>query len=178
MKVRMIALLGGALLAGVAVRQAFAVETDIKTVPTVDLQRYVGRWYEVARYPNRFEKKCDRNITAEYSIRSDGKISVVNSCTERDGNRNVARGWAKVADRNTNAKLRVTFFWPFFGDYWIVDLGRDYEYAVVSEPGRKYLWILSRTPQMSAAQFGDITQRLRDGGFDTSKLIRVQNSSD
>jgi apolipoprotein D and lipocalin family protein len=164
MKARTIALLGGALLAGVAARYSFAHAPDldeVKTVPQVDLQRYAGRWYEIARYPNRFERKCDRDITADYAIRSDGKFSVVNSCIGRDGKRNVARGWAKVADKSTNAKLKVTFFWPFFGDYRVIDLRNDYQYAVVSEPRHNYLWILSRDPRMSDAQFAEITNSLQ-----------------
>lgn len=181
MNARKIALLGGALLAGIAVRYAFADAykmSDLNTVPRVDLQRYTGSWYEIARYANRFEKNCDRDITAEYAIRDDGKISVVNSCTERGGRRNVARGWAKVADKTTNAKLKVTFFWPFFGDYWIIDLGRDYEYAVVSEPRRNYLWILCREPKMSDAQFAEIGNRLRAIGYDPGKLIIPKMTSE
>ena len=90
----------------------------LQTVSHVDLSRYIGRWYEIAKYPNRFERKCDRNVTASYAIRPDGKISVVNACTTREGKPTVSTGWAKVVDQKTGAKLKVTFFWPFFGDYW------------------------------------------------------------
>jgi apolipoprotein D and lipocalin family protein len=126
-------------------------KVPLQTVAKVDLSRYVGRWYEIARYPNRFEKNCVADVTADYSLRSDGKITVVNSCLERDGKLNQSKGTAKVVDPATNAKLKVTFFWPFYGDYWIIGLDPEYRFAVVSEPDRRYLWILSRTPQCSNA---------------------------
>jgi apolipoprotein D and lipocalin family protein len=143
---------------------------SLETVPKVDLNRYIGRWYEIAKYPNRFERKCDRNATAAYSIRPDGKISVVNACTNRDGRQNKSTGWAKVVDQKTGAKLKVTFFWPFFGDYWIIDLGPNYEYAAVGEPSRKYLWILSRTPKMDDAVYAEVVSRLSAKGYDAAKL--------
>jgi apolipoprotein D and lipocalin family protein len=142
----------------------------LETVSHVDLNRYLGRWFEIAKYPNRFERKCDRNVTASYAIRPDGKISVVNACTTREGKPNQSTGWAKVVDQKTNAKLKVTFFWPFFGNYWIIDLGPDYEYAVVGEPGRKYLWILSRTPRMYDKVYAEVVSRLAAKGYDAAKL--------
>jgi apolipoprotein D and lipocalin family protein len=144
----------------------------LSTVPFVDLQRYLGTWYEIARYPNRFEKNCVAEVTATYSLRADGKIQVVNACRRGDGSHQEAKGWAKVVDKSTNAKLKVTFFWPFFGNYWIIDLDPNYTYAVISEPGREYLWILSRTPQMDPAQYNSIVERLRARGFDPGKLIK------
>jgi apolipoprotein D and lipocalin family protein len=142
----------------------------LQTVSHVDLSRYIGRWYEIAKYPNRFERKCDRNVTASYAIRPDGKISVVNACTTREGKPTVSTGWAKVVDQKTGAKLKVTFFWPFFGDYWIIELGPNYEYAVVGEPGRKYLWILSRTPKMDDGIYAEVVSRLAAKGYDAAKL--------
>jgi apolipoprotein D and lipocalin family protein len=142
----------------------------LQTVSHVDLSRYIGRWYEIAKYPNRFERKCDRNVTASYAIRPDGKISVVNACTTREGKPTVSTGWAKVVDQKTGAKLKVTFFWPFFGDYWIIELGHNYEYAVVGEPGRKYLWILSRTPKMDDGIYAEVVSRLAAKGYDAAKL--------
>jgi apolipoprotein D and lipocalin family protein len=155
---------------------ASAGDAPLATVPHVDLPRYLGRWYEIARYPNRFEKQCDRDVTATYSLRPDGRITVLNACIMQDGRRNEAQGWARIADPATNAKLRVTFFWPFFGNYWILELGANYEYVVVGEPGRKYLWILSRTPQMSDAQYRDITSRLAAKGYDANQLLRVKQT--
>ena len=170
----------GALLAGAAVYVAAspaAPASALPTVPYVDLKRYLGRWYEIARYPNRFEKPGIRDVTATYTLRPDGRISVVNACYHPDGRREAASGWAKVSDTGTNAKLRVTFFWPFFGNYWVIDLAPDYEYAVIGEPSRKYLWILSRTPEMSEESYRAITQRLTALGYDPSRLIRVEHTA-
>jgi apolipoprotein D and lipocalin family protein len=147
--------------------------SSLQTVPTLDLNRYAGKWYEIARYPNRFEKKCSSDITAQYSLLPDGKIKVVNSCRQADGKQRVSTGMAKVVDKRSNAKLKVTFFWPFYGNYWVIDLDPEYRYAVVSEPRRKYLWILSRTPEMEPDSFHHIMTRLRAMEFDPSKLIRV-----
>jgi len=151
-----------------------AANAPLETVPSVDLDRYVGTWYEIASFPQRFQKGCT-GTTATYSIREDGSIEVVNRCARDslDGRVTVARGRARVVDRNTNAKLKVSFFWPFWGDYWIIDLGRDYEYAVVGHPKRNYLWILSRTPTMEAAVYDGILERLRAQGYDTSRLSRT-----
>ncbi|MDR3764272.1 MAG: lipocalin family protein [Acidobacteriota bacterium] len=154
-----------------------APNNDLPTVAYVDLHRYLGRWYEIARYPNRFEKDGDRDITATYSLRPDGRIAVLNASAHANGKPETASGWAKVDDAKSNAKLRVTFFWPFFGNYWILELGQNYEYAVVGEPARKYLWILSRTPQMNEATYRGIVQRLYSAGYDSSRLIRVQQTS-
>lgn len=151
-------------------------DSPLESVAKVDLSRYLGRWYEIAKYPNRFERKCDRNVTANYAIRPDGKISVVNRCTTHEGKVTESSGWAKIVDPKTSAKLKVTFFWPFFGDYWIIDLGAHYEYAVVGEPSRKYLWILSRTPKLDDAVYAHITKRLADMGYDASKLERMKQT--
>jgi apolipoprotein D and lipocalin family protein len=167
----------GLALVGVfsVVRAAFG-EVPLESVPKVDLSRYTGRWFEIARYPNRFERKCDSNATATYSLRSDGKISVVNTCKTREGKLTQSNGWAQVVDQKTGSKLKVTFFWPFFGDYWIIDVGLNYEYAVVGEPGRKYLWILSRTAKMDAKLYAEITGRLAAKGYDATKLEPVKQT--
>lgn len=103
----------------------------------------------------------------------DGKIEVVNSCRKRDGKFATSKGTAKVVDTNSNAKLKVTFFWPFAGDYWIIGLGRNYEFAVVGEPSRKYVWILSRTPEMPAAEYNEAVRFVRDAGYDPSRLVKT-----
>ena len=139
-----------------------------ETVAHVDLKRYAGDWFEIARYTHRFQKGCV-DSRASYRLRDDGTIGVRNSCM-RDGRLDTATGVARVADPATNARLKVSFFRPFWGDYWIIDLGDDYEYAVVSAPNRKYLWILSRTPRMDPALYDAITSRLRTQGFDISRL--------
>ena len=151
-------------------------EAPLQSVPRVELARYIGRWFEIARYPNRFERKCDRNVTATYTLRSDGAIRVVNACVTREGKQKQAKGWAKVVDPESGSKLKVTFFWPFFGDYWIIDLCPNYEYAVVGEPGRKYLWILSRTAKMNDEIYAEITGRLAAKGYDAGKLEQVQQT--
>jgi len=146
----------------------------LRTVESVDLSRYVGTWYEIASYPQRFQKGCTAT-QATYSLRPDGKIDVVNQCNRDslDGRRTVARGKAKVVDKTSNAKLKVSFFWFVWGDYWIIDLGQDYEYAVVGHPERKYLWILSRTPTMEPDVYEGILRRLEAQHYDLDRLQRT-----
>jgi apolipoprotein D and lipocalin family protein len=100
----------------------------------------------------------------------------VNSCRQKNGKRKTARGTAKVADKTTNAKLRVTFFWPFYGDYWVIGLSPDYRYAIVGEANRKYLWILSRTPEMDEAAYKGVLKKIRSAGYDPDRLIRTPHS--
>jgi len=142
------------------------------TVNFVDLNRYVGLWYEIARYPNSFQKGCVGS-KATYTLRDDGKISVLNECYDKSfsGKLRSAKGKAWAVDKETNARLKVSFFWPFAGDYWIVDLGQEYEYAVIGHPERKYLWILSRTPVMADDVYQSILARLQKQEYDTAKLI-------
>jgi apolipoprotein D and lipocalin family protein len=143
----------------------------LDVVPAVDLSRYIGRWYEIASFPQRFQKGCT-DSRAEYRILPDGDVEVLNSCL-RDEKVDTAKGKAWVVETTTNAKLKVSFFWPFRGDYWIIDLGKDYEYAVVSAPSMKYLWILSRTPQIDEQRYQGIVTRLKDRGFDVARLNRT-----
>ncbi|HVB87730.1 MAG TPA: lipocalin family protein [Candidatus Dormibacteraeota bacterium] len=176
MRKRNIIILGS--LIGAAAGWAFAhSNSPLETVPNVDLSRYTGRWYEIARYPNRFERKCDRDVTAEYSIKNNGDIRVANSCVKSSGAITQAIGTAKAIDKATNAKLKVAFFWPFYGKYWIIDLGQNYDYAVVGEPAREYLWILSRTPQMPDPLYQQITARLASKGYDASKLVKTRQTA-
>jgi apolipoprotein D and lipocalin family protein len=141
------------------------------TVEHVDLERYVGLWYEIAKIPNRFQRQCVRGTTAQYSIRSDGNIDVVNSCITKEGTVDEARGLAKVENKVSNAQLKVSFFRLlglrlFWGDYWIIGLGDDYEYAVVGTPDRKYGWILSRSPEIAPIVLERILEELRIQGYD------------
>jgi apolipoprotein D and lipocalin family protein len=152
---------------------AGATMPPLTTVEHVDLTRYLGAWYEVARYPNSFQKNCLRS-EASYSLREDGDIRVVNTCQMQGGKSRSIEGKAWVVDRASNAKLKVRFFWPFSGSYWIVELGKEYEYAVVGHPGRKYLWILSRTPAMDPALFAEICGRLPSHGYDPGKLVKSE----
>lgn len=146
----------------------------LQTVDAVDLQRYTGTWYEIASYPQRFQEGCT-GTTATYSLRDDGQIAVLNRCRKRSlqGEESRAEGRARVTDPSTNAKLEVSFFGPFWGDYWIIDLGSDYQYAVVGHPGRDYLWILSRTPTMDDAVYRGILERLKAKGYQLDRLQRT-----
>ncbi|GGI19262.1 MAG: lipocalin family protein [Oxalicibacterium faecigallinarum] len=154
---------------------------EVRTVPKVDLAKYVGVWYEIARFPNRFQEQCTGNVTAQYRKRSDGDIDVINRCKQKDASTDEAIGRARVADPATNARLKVRFApdwlgWiPFvWADYWIIDLADDYSYAVVGEPSREYLWVLSRSPVLPDATYDAIVNRATEQGFDTSKLKKTQ----
>ncbi len=146
-----------------------------ETVASVDIARYAGKWYEIARFPVIFQKGLV-GVTAEYTVREDGTVRVVNRGLKNtlDGEESSISGVATVVDPVTHAKLRVRFDpFPvslFPGKYWIVDLGENYDYAVVSEPRRKNLWILSRTPVMDAAVYNGILARLEEKGFDMSRI--------
>lgn len=145
-------------------------DPNIKSVQKVDLDRYLSSWYEIARYEHRFEKDC-KNVTATYSIKENKKIEVINSCTKiTTNNKTEAIGEAYAVD-NTNSKLKVSFFWPFYGDYWIIMLDEDYSYAVISEPSKKYLWILSRDKKLDENIKDNILKRLESLDYDLSKLI-------
>ena len=161
------------MFTGLAAVALEARKDELEVVQSVDLTRYIGRWYEIARLPNSFQKKCADTVTANYTMREDGKIEVINRCRKASGEYTTAKGKAKIVDKKTNAKLKVTFFWPFYGDYWILDLGPNYEYAVVGEPGRKYLWILSRSPRMDEALFQQLLQKMAAKGFNTEMMIRT-----
>jgi apolipoprotein D and lipocalin family protein len=151
---------------------------ELQAVRRVDLQRYLGTWYEIASFPQSFQRGCTAT-TATYSLREDGEIEVLNQCRKGsvDGPLDKAKGVARVADKATNAKLEVSFFRPFWGAYWIIDLGPDYEYAVVGHPSRDYLWILSRTPELSEETYRNILTRLQAQGYDTSRLVRTRQVS-
>jgi apolipoprotein D and lipocalin family protein len=149
---------------------------SMTAVDNVDLRRYAGKWYEIARYPNRFQRNCQPDTTAIYTLRDDGKVRVVNACREKNGKVTTARGTAKVVDKKTNAKLKVTFFWPFYGDYWVIGLSPDYQYAIVGEPSRKYLWILSRTPSMEEATYQKVLRLVETLGYQPGKLQKTNQS--
>ncbi len=146
----------------------------LRTVAHVDVSRYLGTWYEIASFPQRFQRGCTAT-TATYTLRADGDIDVLNRCRQGslDGKEKSALGRARVVDRATNAKLEVSFLRPFWGDYWVIDLSDDYSYAVVGHPGRDYLWILARTPTMAEATYQSIVTRLQAQGYETSRLVRT-----
>lgn len=166
------------LISGICGLAAAAVPEDkpLETVPSVDLQKYLGKWYEIAAFPQRFQKGCHCSV-AEYSLEKDF-VRVINTCRldSPDGKVKAAKGKAFVVKGSNNAKLRVQFFWPFRGDYWIIDLAADYSYAVVGAPNRNYLWILCRTPQMDEALYLQIVARCSDKGFDVNRLVKSDQS--
>lgn len=138
----------------------------------VDLQHYLGRWFEIARYEQSFQRGC-QGVTADYSLRPDGSIDVVNRCRKAGGKVDVARGRAKVVDRATNAKLKVSFFGPFYGDYWILDHADDYSWSIVGESSGRYLWLLSRKQTPPETEVDSLVERARAMGYDTSMLLRT-----
>ena len=152
---------------------SFSPAPPLETVPDVDLQQYVGLWYEIARYPTPFQDQCFGGVTAEYTLRDDGQITVINTCRKGslDGPVDRIEGVARVVNEETNAELKVRFFLFFEGDYFIIDLDEDYEWAVVGEPSRRLLWILSRTQTMAPAVYEGILYRLPDKGYDPAGLV-------
>ena len=157
---------------------------DLPTVAKVDLNRYAGKWYEIARYPNKFQEKCVGNTTATYTLKEKNKIEVINECLKKDGVADSAKGEAKIIDAATNAKLEVRFAPSFlsfipqvWGDYWIIDLDDNYSYAAVGDPKRKYLWILSRTPEMDDATYQNILRRVEKLSFSPGKLNKTPQNA-
>ena len=151
----------------------------LDVVEEVDLDRYAGRWYEIASFPQRFQTGCVAT-TADYSRRDDGRIRVENRCRDEtfDGALREVEGVAWVVDpAEGNAKLRVQFFWPFSGAYWIIELDEDYRYAVVGHPSREYLWILSRTPQIDASVYDALLERIQAHGYELAPLQRTLQPS-
>ena len=144
-----------------------------KTVDKVDLEKYAGLWYEIARIPNSFQSQCVKGTTAKYTLNEDGEISVVNSCINKDGEVEDADGVARVVDKNSNAKLEVSFVsflgWrPFWGDYWIIGLDENYKWAIVGTPSRKYGWILSRTKKLEPQVLDKIWEIIKEQGYNPS----------
>lgn len=156
-----------------------AQHKPLEVVDHVDLERYLGTWYEIATIPQRFQKGCVA-VTATYSFRPDGKIRVINRCRKEtlDGKIKEVDGKAWVVDKATNAKLKVQFFWPFSGAYWIIELDADYQWAVVGHPNRNYLWILCRKPHMDQALYDDLIERIRNKGYDVSRIKRTLQPAD
>ncbi len=152
-----------------------AVAQVLQTVPYVDLNKYAGKWYEIASFPQRFQKGCTCT-TAEYTPTEKGYVVVENRCNRDSttGKQSYIKGKAFVVKNSGNAKLKVQFFWPFRGKYWIIELADDYSYAVVGHPNRKYLWILSRSATMAEAQYQQILTRVKEKGFDIDKIKRTK----
>ena len=144
-------------------------ETPVASVAELDLGRYVGKWYEIASFPMFFQRQCIGDTTAEYGLTPEGRVSVTNRC-RTDSGFDQATGEASVVEGSRNARLKVSFFWPFRSDYWVVGLDADYRWAVVGNPNRKYLWVLSRTPQLPQNQLDAALKAAATQGFDLMQL--------
>jgi len=159
---------------------SYSRAADLPIVDYVDLDRYLGKWYEISSLPQSFQKGCTATM-AEYSMRGDGDIKVLNSCrlNSPDGKLKEAEGRAWVKDKKTKAKLKVQFFlkefkfFLFAGNYWILDIDKNYESVLVGEKSRKYLWILSRKPFLSSKRYDELVLKAESLGFDTSKLVKT-----
>lgn len=152
-------------------------DEQVKTITSLDVPRYLGTWYEIAKFPNWFQKKCASNTKAVYSLRPDGNLKVLNSCKTADGSVSEAEGTARQIGLKDSPKLEVRFapawlsFLPMvWGDYWVIDLDPQYQMAAVSDPKREYLWVLSRTPQLDKKTYDELLQRLQAQQFDVRKL--------
>lgn len=169
----------GVLLISLGSSQAMAQQGDqaVKTIASLDVPRYLGTWYEIAKFPNWFQKKCVSNTKAVYAARPDGNLRVLNSCKTASGETSEAEGLARQIGAKDSPKLEVRFapewlsFLPLvWGDYWVIDLDSQYQVAAVSDPRREYLWVLSRTPQLDPKVYADLLQRLKQQQFDIQKL--------
>ena len=179
------------LIAAIAALSAIAGATQtlaeapaippLASVESLDVQRYMGKWYEISHYPNWFQKKCQGASRAEYALKDNGEVQVVNRCRLENGETNVASAVGRQVGGPDSARLKVSFApaWLSFipavwGDYWVVDLDPEYSLVAVSEPKREYLWVLSRTPQVDAARYTALLARLEGLGFDVSKLVTTK----
>lgn len=176
------------VLLGLLLGTSFSLAKDegaqrpLQVVPSIDLNRYMGTWYEIARLPNSFQKECIGDVTANYTLNDDGSVRVINRCRKEDGEMTEAEGKARrLSDDEPNSKLEVRFapawlsWLPFvWGDYWVIDLAEDYSYVVVGEPKREYLWILSRTPKMEEGAYEKVLERIKAQGYDPAGLVRTK----
>jgi len=155
-------------------------ETAVRTVSSVDLKKYSGTWFEIAKYPNKFQKQCIGNTTATYTMKGEGKLEILNSCLKKDGTTEASKGAGKIEDKPANAKLKVRFASAFtsflssgWTDFWVIDLANDYSYAAVGTPKRDYFWILSRTPELKDDIYQGILRRAEQQGFVPGKVEKT-----
>jgi apolipoprotein D and lipocalin family protein len=167
-------------LAIVALASTLSAQQPLRVADSVDLNRYAGKWYEIARIPNKFQDRCAGDVVAQYTLRADSRIDVVNQCRNAEGGIVQARGIARKGKSGNNAVLQVRFapailsFLPkVWGDYWILAIGPDYTWSVVGTPSRDYLWILSRAPVMSANGYAQAIEIAKGNGFDTSRVVKT-----
>jgi apolipoprotein D and lipocalin family protein len=176
----------GVLLFSLGATQANAQQDtqSVRTITALDVPRYLGTWYEIAKFPNWFQKKCVSNTKAVYTAKPDGNLRVLNSCSTANGEISEAEGLARQIGPKDSPKLEVRFapewlsFLPMgWGDYWVIDLDSRYQVAAVSDPRREYLWVLSRTPQLDPKVYDDLLQRLKQQQFDIQKLERTSQKN-
>ena len=148
--------------------------TPLQTVNSVDLNKYLGKWYEIYRLPNWFEDDDCVTVTAEYGLRDDGGVSVLNTC-HKASKKEEARGIAKIVEGSSNSKLRVSFFRPFYGDYWILDLASDYSWVLIGEPAGKYFWILARDKKLSPELEESLLIKAEKLGYLRKDLVKPSN---
>jgi apolipoprotein D and lipocalin family protein len=153
------------------------IKHDLPVVKSIDLNKYAGKWYEIARLPNKFEEGLEC-VTANYTLLENGKVEVLNQghLVTNHSKIKSAKGKAYIPDKTESGKLKVTFFWPFYGDYWIIDLGEDYEFALVGDPSRKYLWILCRQKKIDEKNYLRLLESAKMNGFDISKIQKIDQS--
>jgi len=151
-------------------------KAPLPTVDMLDINKYAGTWYEIERLPNSFEKGLEC-VTATYTVRADGRVTVLNKGhkTNKDSKISDIQGTAWVPDPEYPGRLKVRFFWPFAGDYYVIALDDHYAYALVGDPSRKFLWILARQPELDAAITSELKVIAREQGFDTDKMLRVKH---
>lgn len=180
---------GAAYSAPEGPQSTLAATAPLQTVPAVDIKRYMGRWYQIAFYPNQFQKQCASDVTADYTLLPYGQVEVVNQCLRADGSADKVVGRARLQQPRflgiavnkpySTARLEVRFapallsWLPVWAPYWVIQLADDYRYTVVSEPTRQYLWILSRTPQIDPKDYSNIQLQLTAQGFDVGKLVTL-----
>ena len=181
MLIRRTLLVAVLLAATVATAQTTQPLAPLQSIASLDVPRYMGRWFEIAKLPNWFQRKCLADTSATYRLLPDGRVEVLNQCRKESGEMDQALGAARQMGPATSAKLQVRFApsWlsvlPFvWGDYWVIDLDERYELVAISEPKRQYLWILSRTPQVDEARYAALLGRLQAMGLDVGKLEKTR----
>jgi len=158
-----------------------AGDEPVVAVDSVDAEQYMGLWYAIASIPTTFERQCVQGTTAEYTLLDNGRIQVVNTCYDAEGNVDIARGQAWIPDPSESSKLKVSFvrfvwIWWFGAPYWVIDLAPDYSYAVVGHPSREFGWILSRTPTLPDDVLAGIVSRLESQGYDFGDFRTIDQS--
>ena len=163
------------LALGLCLVASAQAQAPVASVETVDLARYAGKWFEIAAFPMFFQRQCVGDTTAHYALASDGKVLVTNRCRTESGF-DEATGNATVVEGSNNSRLKVSFFWPFKADYWVLGLDADYRWAVVGNPNRKYLWVLSRSPQLPQSQLDAALATASAQGYGLGQLRYTNHS--